>query len=135
MTTRDDLVRRLRKQHQQCGVDESGPVFELVPICQEAASALEAKDAEIAELANDYKDRGTMISALVAERAGLNTRITSLERQLAEETERCGSIGDQIDGGLQLLLAAVHANDPKREILVRVGDLLRDAAAIRGGAK
>jgi len=31
-----------------------------------------------------------------------------------------------VDGGLQLLLAAVHADDPKREILVRVGDLMRD---------
>ena len=31
-----------------------------------------------------------------------------------------------VAGGLELLLAAVHADDPKREILVRVGDLMRD---------
>lgn len=35
-----------------------------------------------------------------------------------------------IDGGLQLLLAAVHADDPKREMLVRVGDLLRDVRSL-----
>lgn len=37
--------------------------------------------------------------------------------------------------GLELLLAAIHADDPKREILVRVGDAIREAKAIaeRGG--
>ena len=29
--------------------------------------------------------------------------------------------------GLELLLAAVHAGDPKREILVRIGDAIREA--------
>lgn len=32
--------------------------------------------------------------------------------------------------GLELLLAAVHAGDPKRELLVRVGDAIREAKAL-----
>lgn len=144
MTASDDLVSRLRDQltgdHARgcqgrsyscdCGYDlATEGLLEL------AACALEAKDAEIAsekeESASYHKfwieERDKRITA--------ESLISDLERQLAEERERCGSIGDQLDGGLQLLLAAVHADDPKREILVRVGDLLRDAAAIRGGAK
>lgn len=34
---------------------------------------------------------------------------------------------EQIEGGLELLLAAIHADDPRRELLVRVGDLMRAA--------
>jgi hypothetical protein len=33
-----------------------------------------------------------------------------------------------VQGGLEMLLAAIHADDPKRELLVRVGDLMRTAA-------
>lgn len=40
---------------------------------------------------------------------------------------------DVVSGGLELLLAAIHADDPKREILVRVGDLMRDVERIRAG--
>ena len=32
--------------------------------------------------------------------------------------------------GLEALLAAIHANDPKRELLVRVGDLMRENRAL-----
>jgi hypothetical protein len=32
--------------------------------------------------------------------------------------------------GLSQLLAAVHADDPKRELLVRIGDLMREAKSI-----
>lgn len=45
---------------------------------------------------------------------------------------------DVVLGGLELLLAAVHADDPKREILVRIGDLMRDMRLVRadvGGAR
>lgn len=35
-----------------------------------------------------------------------------------------------LETGLELLLAAIHADDPKREILVRIGDLMREARAI-----
>ncbi len=38
---------------------------------------------------------------------------------------------DVVCGGLELLLAAVHADDPKREILVRIGDLMRDMEKVR----
>lgn len=38
---------------------------------------------------------------------------------------------DVVGGGLELLLAAVHADDPKREILVRIGDLMRDMKKVR----
>jgi hypothetical protein len=34
-------------------------------------------------------------------------------------------------GGLELLLKAIHADDPKREILVRIGDLMRDMKKVR----
>ncbi len=41
--------------------------------------------------------------------------------------------------GLELLLAAVHSDDPKREILVRIGDAIREAEAalsrLNGGEK
>lgn len=32
--------------------------------------------------------------------------------------------------GLEALLAAIHADDPKRELLVRVGDLMRENRAL-----
>lgn len=35
-----------------------------------------------------------------------------------------------LTAGLEQLLAAVHADDPKREILVRVGDAIREATAL-----
>jgi hypothetical protein len=38
---------------------------------------------------------------------------------------------DVVSGGLELLLAAVHADDPKREILVRIGDIMRDMEKVR----
>lgn len=38
---------------------------------------------------------------------------------------------DVVCGGLELLLAAVHADDPKREILVRIGDIMRDMEKVR----
>lgn len=37
---------------------------------------------------------------------------------------------DSMRAGLDMLLAAVHADDPKREILVRVGDLMRDVKSL-----
>lgn len=37
---------------------------------------------------------------------------------------------NSIYAGLELLLAAVHADDPKRELLVRVGDLMRDTKSL-----
>jgi hypothetical protein len=36
---------------------------------------------------------------------------------------------EMLRAGLDQLLAAIHADDPKRELLVRVGDLMREAAA------
>jgi hypothetical protein len=36
---------------------------------------------------------------------------------------------EMLVAGLEQLLAAVHADDPKRELLVRVGDLIREASA------
>lgn len=35
-----------------------------------------------------------------------------------------------IEVSIEALLAAVHADDPKREILVRIGDIKREAAAL-----
>jgi hypothetical protein len=37
---------------------------------------------------------------------------------------------ESLVSGLEQLLAAIHADDPKRELLVRVGDLMREAAAL-----
>jgi chromosome segregation ATPase len=101
---------------------------------QELQAALESKDAEIAELADNYKDRGTMISALVAERSGLNSRISDLERQLAEETERC--VGYLVKLRETHLAKAKRTTSPSTKAAfdkaVFLGQL---AAAIRGGAK
>jgi hypothetical protein len=35
-----------------------------------------------------------------------------------------------LSAGLSQLLAAVHADDPKRELLVRVGDLMRETKSL-----
>lgn len=51
-------------------------------------------------------------------------------RTLSRKTTSGGSMSETLCAGLAQLLAAIHANDPKREILVRIGYLMREAAAL-----
>jgi len=92
--------------------------FETPPIQKEAASALEAKDAEIARLRNALSGSAAIVNHSSGHIADLESRITDLERQLAEETERCAGVADSFEGGPR---GACLASDI--------------AAAIRGGAK
>jgi hypothetical protein len=115
MTTRDDLVSRLLFAAE----NTEGCLYSQRKMLKEAASALEAKDAEIARLTATNTE-------LVRQVAYLGDRISDLERQLAEETERCARVADGVaeraeESGSQWI---GHRTIPKAI-----------AAAIRGGAK
>jgi hypothetical protein len=123
MTTRDDgdLICRLRNP-------KLGNAAELAilldDLCQEAATALEAKDAVLNEQAQASYD--WMKRAIAAE-----SRITDLERQLAEETERCArAVPTNWLHPIFEKLGPTPYDCPTVETLLR-----SIAAAIRGGAK
>jgi hypothetical protein len=126
MTTRDDLVSRLRAPRLGYGADLA---IELDDLCQLAASAFEAKDAEIAGLTATNTE-------LVRQGAYLGDRITDLERQLAEETERCAQIAES---GRDHMLRTAQRDEVKHvkhavdAANIAAGALNEIAAAIRGG--
>lgn len=109
----DDLVSRLRDPSSRDAMQSK------MDLRLEVASALEAKDAEIAsaqKCCDSYAD----------ENQRLSDRITFLERQLAEETERCARVAiDEKVGSC--------TGDGTDEAYNRACDHI--AAAIRGGAK
>lgn len=132
MTTRDDLASRLREPLSQLPGDDDALMERVVSDREEAAAALEAKDAEIGRLRAILADcataigNGSVVSPAcsldflscipkeIADNAEMQrTRISDLERQLAQETERCASIFSGKD--------------------LWTGEAI--AAAIRGGAK
>lgn len=92
MTQRDDLVSRLR---EQCNGHPHAKIAWPHRILHEAATALEAKDAEIARLRNGCAFGGNACERLTgmawahtkseAELRDALDRIAELERQLAEK--------------------------------------------------
>lgn len=132
MTTRDDLVKELR---WPTGVNSP----DLIPsmtvarvaaadMLQADAAALEAKDAEIARLTESLtKEIERADLAMNSIPASSADRITDLERQLAEETERCAQT---VYGAVGMIpMGQVDAS----EFLDKIEDAI--AAAIRGGSK
>lgn len=84
MTTRDDLV------------DKATAWDAISAKNAELRSALEARDAENARLTKLIDSYEQDVLGLMKERGEAQSRITSLERQLAEETERCARVTDSI---------------------------------------
>jgi hypothetical protein len=84
-----------------------------------ALASLESGDARETIAKMICEDRGVAKGQLVIVNAA-NARAEQAGRALAS-----------VHAGLELLLAAVNADDPKREILVRIGDLMRDAQPAR----
>lgn len=119
MTTRDDLVGRLREAHANSQQRVFGS-----HIFEEAASALEAMKAEIARLRDEIEtaDRNHRQMA---------KQMAELGRQLAAETERCALIAENAFGGKAHTYASENAD------LYRGQDMAcqRIAAAIRGGGR
>jgi predicted RNase H-like nuclease (RuvC/YqgF family) len=87
---------------------------------QELQAALEAKDAEIARL--KLKVLGSTFDENIFEARAIaaESRISDLERQLAEETERCARVAERAGCG-DAKCTGCYGN--------------QIAAAIRGGAK
>lgn len=106
MTTRDDLVGRLRNNH-----------FAGMETMREfALSIIEAMNAEIARL--------------TADRNQMMKQVADLERQLAAETERCACIAqDNRQHSNQIVMRTLEAESAYEEACDDI------AAAIRGGAK
>lgn len=92
--SRDDLVKRLRRRTQQCGVKDGAPTFELVPICLEAATRIESDAKRIAELEAERDDIRLHFDQAMKEFDVRNEEVASLQRALAEERERCAAIAD-----------------------------------------
>ena len=129
----DKLIDRLRGRYACGPIMPNGEPefgwreFDTPPISKEAASALEAKDAEIARLRNALSGSAAIVNHSSGHIAELESRISDLERQLAE-----------ID-------SIVHTPTPSGEKATRHFqrdfDTIRKitapyhAAAIRGGAK
>lgn len=91
---------------------------------RDMADRLESAEARVRELEAEVD---ALRHDLERQMTIANVECNRAERALAEAYEREANV----EGGLTLLLAAVHADDPKREMLVRIGDLMRDAAASR----
>jgi hypothetical protein len=97
MTTRDDLVSELRKIEARLMASnetkaDAWDIGLAIEQLTASASALEAKDAEIARL--KLKVLGSTFDENIFEARAIaaESRVTSLERQLAEETERCAAL-------------------------------------------
>lgn len=117
MTTRDDLVSRLREAHANSQQRVFGS-----HIFEEAASALEAMKAEIARLRDEIEtaDRNHRQMA---------KQMAELGRQLAAETERCACIAqDNRQHSNQIVMRTLEAESAYEEACDDI------AAAIRGGA-
>lgn len=122
MTPRDDLVSRLRDAHANSQQRIFGS-----NIFEEAASALEAKDAEIARLTAADSELDEKWRYWQSRADNNESRITDLERQLAEEMERCARVAEAttVSSSGHPQIDAPTPYDMRRAI----------AAAIRGGAK
>jgi hypothetical protein len=105
--------------------------FETPPIQKEAASAIDAKDAKIARLKAAHFEADDKRCYWQSRADTAESRISDLERQLAEETERCARVAEDhestaddrsFDGNIQWH----EGNDNACH---------RIAAAIRGGVK
>jgi hypothetical protein len=155
MTTRDDLVSRLRYAHANSQQRILGS-----NIFEEAACALEANDAEIARLRELIDDAADLIkmqqewqpygeqlerdadAAMAAEiqeqrkkNAALRDRISDLERQLAEERERCAAKADAGQIHMRELSRSLPNGEAKQCAQICAKAASEIAAAIRGGAK
>lgn len=111
MTTRDDLVSRLRIKADMISLGERITWGSDSEIMREAATALEAKDAEIAEWRQAASVEAGLRREFLARAEAAESRISDLERQLAEI--------DRI----------VHTPTPSGEKAVR--HFMRDFDAIR----
>jgi hypothetical protein len=122
MTPRDDLVSRLRDAHANSQQRIFGS-----NIFEEAASALEGKNAEIAEWRQAASVEAGLRREFLARAEAAESRIAILERQLAEETERCARVAEAttVSSSGHPQIDAPTPYDMRRAI----------AAAIRGGAK
>jgi hypothetical protein len=90
MTPRDDLVSRLLFAAE----NTQGCLYSQRKMLKEAATALEAKDAEIAEWRQAASVEAGLRREFLARVEAAESRIAILERQLAEETERCAAKAD-----------------------------------------
>lgn len=135
MTTRDDLVSRLRDAKMGDAVKLA---CDLDDLCQLAATALEAKDAEIARLTAERAADASRLkiqrdNALLDMEQFMN-KAEELEHQLAEETERCASYLDKIADTHRA--KAKRTTSPSTKAAFDKAVFLRQlAAAIRGGTK
>lgn len=123
MTTRDDLVRRLRIKADMISLGERISWGSDSEIMHEAASALEAKDAEIARLNKCY-------DLAIKSRLEWREQAERLERQLAEEPTKA-----MVDAGVAFALNVTLSGEYRWSQYV--ADLFKTmrSAAIRGGAK
>lgn len=132
MTTRDDLVslsERLRTNTYRYGYEsETEAAKRRIATDLEAVSAFEAKDAEMRSLRSAYNDMNTGFQEAVDDLAAAKDRITDLERQLAEETERCARIAKEKYHGHSTVFRTQRARNYEH-----AGESI--ASAIRRGAK
>ncbi|CEG08761.1 hypothetical protein BN961_02179 [Afipia felis] len=135
MTTRDDLVSRLNAgcvfQYVGDGSDnQEVDTLATYATMQEAASALEAANAEMRSLRSAYNDMNTGFCEAVDDLAAAKDRITDLERLLAEEPTKA-----MVDAGVAFALNVTLSGEYRWSQYV--ADLFKTmrAAAIRGGAK
>jgi hypothetical protein len=140
MTTRDDLVSELRKIEVRLMTSnetkaDAWDIGLAIEHLNANASAIEAKDAEIAEWRQAASVEAALRREFLARAEAAESRISDLERQLAEEREQCAAKADAGQIHMRELSRSLPNGEAKQCAQICAKAASEIAAAIRGGAK